>query len=78
MRKYSSIFWWLILFGVVSVIFTISSIVEHLPVPTAIGSICTFIFFWVSLMLDDADKYKRDDICRAPAGALQISRGILG
>ena len=61
LRKYSSIFWWLILFGVVSVIFTISSIVEHLPVPTAIGSICTFIFFWVSLMLDDADKYKRYD-----------------
>ena len=61
MRKYSSIFWWLILFGIVSLIFTISSLVEHLAVPAAIGCVCTFIFFWVSLMLDDADKYKRYD-----------------
>ena len=61
MRKYSSIFWWLILFGIVSLIFTISAFIEHKGTASAIGAVCTFIFFWTSAMLDDADKYKRYD-----------------
>ena len=58
MRKYSSIFWWLMLFGVVSLIFTITTFIEHLATPSAFGAVWTFIFFWVACMLPDNEKYK--------------------
>lgn len=57
MRKYSSTFWWLILFGLVSSWWSYTGYIENLATVSAIGIVIAFIFFYVALMLPDDEKY---------------------
>jgi len=57
MRRYSRIFWTLNLFGIVSLVWTINAMILHIATLSAIGFVCTFIFFWVPQMLPDDEKY---------------------
>ena len=57
--KYSRIFWTLNLFGLVSLAWTINALELQLPTICAIGTVCTFIFFWTAQMLPNEEKYRK-------------------
>lgn len=59
MKKYSNLFWWLIFFGTTAGWWSFTAYSEKLPTPCVIGSVITFIFFYVALMLPDEEKYKQ-------------------